>query len=93
MKPLRYILIGFLAGMAFDMLWWFCGPYSWDSWVLKFLTVISTPVALIISKITGEPLMQESALMIYTYAIVITLPLLGIIIGSLIWKWKKIKNL
>lgn len=81
MKILRPILIGFSFGLLLDVLFWNLGPYSWDSWILNFLVYISSPVAHIIAWIKGWPLQQEAAIYCYTYAIVITLPLLGVILG------------
>jgi hypothetical protein len=58
---------------------------------LKLLCIISTPVAILFSKISGWPLEQESAIMVYIFSILITLPLLGIIAGLLIAFIKKYK--
>lgn len=77
----RPILIGLSFGLLLDVLYWNLGPYSWDNLILKFLVTISTPVAYVISGITGWPLQQEAAIAIYAWAIVITLPLLGLLIG------------
>lgn len=80
-KLLRNTLPGLLIGILLDVLFWFGGPISYNSWITKFLWWVSTPVAHVLSWITGWPLQQESGLALYVYAILITLPLLGILIG------------
>jgi hypothetical protein len=86
---IKYIFTGFSAGITLDVLWWIFGKQIQDTWILKFLCWISTPVAIVFSKISGWPLEQESAIAVYIFAILITLPLLGIIIALL---FRLIKN-
>ncbi len=76
-------LIGFFLGIIIDVVLWFSGPFSHDSVLLKFLCVISTPVAHIVSWITGWSFHQESGIMLYVFAIPITIPLLGLLLGFL----------
>lgn len=80
-KIFRTILIDVFFGLLLDVLFWFSGPYSNDSFITKFLWWISTPVAHILSWITGWPLKQEAGIALYVYAILITLPLLGLLLG------------
>jgi hypothetical protein len=74
-------LIGFFLGIIIDILIWFCGPLPEDA--LEALCKISWPVAQIVSWITGWKFQQEEAIMIYIFAIPITLPLIGLFIGFL----------
>lgn len=79
----RPILLGLTLGFLLNILFWNSGPYSADSGVLNFLVFISTPVAQLLSWISGWPLQQESAIYLYNIAILITLPLIGLLIGWL----------
>jgi len=74
-------LIGFFLGIIIDIVIWFCGPLP--DGALNALCKISYPVAQIVSWITGWEFKQEDAIMIYIFAIPITIPLIGLIIGSL----------
>jgi len=78
----RYIFRGFLIGVILGLLWWIFGKYIQDTWVLKFSCFISQPVAIIISKISGWLIAQESGIVVYIFAILVTLPLLGCIFGA-----------
>lgn len=80
----KAILIGFLAGVLLDVLFWFGGPYTWDSWVLKLVSFISTPVAWIVSWIKDWPLEQEAAIYCYAVASVISIPLFSIVLSVVI---------
>jgi hypothetical protein len=88
---------GFLIGLFCSILWfisWFI-PWQyddlWDTWLMHFIVWISTPVAHIVPAIMGWTLRQEAGLFIYSFfAIPITLPLFGLLIGIL---FKVIKNL
>lgn len=90
---IRHILVGFLIGVGLDIIWWTFGEFIQDTSGLKFICFISTPVAIVFSKISGWPLHQESAIMVYIFSILITLPLLGIIGGLIIGLVKRHKKL
>ena len=76
---MRAALVGFLIGILFDVLMWFCGPLTCD--LRDTLVFVSTPVAYVVSWITGWEFRQEEAIMIYVVAIPITMPLIGITLG------------
>lgn len=78
---MRPVLIGFLLGLLFDVLLWFCGPVTCD--FTDGLCYVSSPVAHVISWITGWKFQQEEGLLIYVLAVPITIPLLGICAGFL----------
>ncbi len=78
---MRAALVGFLIGILFDVLMWFCGPLTCD--LRDTLVFVSTPVAYVVSWITGWEFRQEEAIMIYVVAIPITIPLIGMMAGFL----------
>lgn len=78
---MRAPLYGLLLGILLDILFWMTGPINQS--LLKFLTELSTPVAYIISWITGWQFQQEEGIMLHLLAILATLPLLGIVCGLL----------
>lgn len=78
-NQLRAPLYGFLIGILLNVILWFCGPFH--GLVLEFLCTISTPVAYIISWITGWKFMQEEGILIYVFAIPITIALSGLLAG------------
>ena len=76
---MRAPLYGLLSGILLDVLLWFTGPLNES--LLKFLTGLSTPVAYIISWITGWKFQQEESIMIYMLAIPISIALVGMLCG------------
>ena len=85
----KTILKGFAIGIILSLLIWFLGKHLQGTPVLEFLIVISTPVAWLIAKITGWPLGHESGMMMMILSIIITPPLYGLIIGSVLGFIKK----
>lgn len=71
-------LIGFLLGILFVFVIWFAGSPEFSRNVLEPLC---TPMAYVISWITGMSTHHESGLMLLVYSFMITPPLMGLIIG------------
>lgn len=78
---MRAPLIGLSTGILLDIVLWLSGPFAYNSGLLKLLYIVSTPVAYIISWITGWTLHQEEGMLVYLFAIPITIPLLGLLAG------------
>lgn len=81
--------IGFLSGSLLAFVFFAFGSYLQDTFVLRFLCFIAEPMAKIISALSGWPLQQESAIMVYVLAIPSTLILLSTLIGLVIGFIKK----
>jgi hypothetical protein len=86
---IKHILLGFSIGLVLSCLWWFLGSYIQGTLVMDFLCFISTPIAVLISKISNEPLSQEMGIYIYCWSILITIPLVGSGLALLIYFFKK----
>lgn len=81
---LKSTLIGFGTGILLLAAFWMGGPYQWESWTLKLVVFIDTPIAYLISWIKGWPMEQEAAIYCYALSSVITIPLLGALVGLLV---------
>ena len=76
---MRAAIIGFLIGVLLDIILLWCGPLP--TALLDILCSVSTPVAYVISWMTGWSFHQEEGILIYSCAIPVTLPLIGLMLG------------
>lgn len=75
-------LIGFFLGILTVAILWFAGPLlDGTGFSRNILEPLCTPMAYVISWITGISRSHESGLMLLMYSLLITPPLLGLIIG------------
>jgi hypothetical protein len=81
---MRAPLIGLFLGILLDLLIFLSGPLLLESGISENVLIpVATPLAYVISWITGISTSHESGLLLLVISVYLTFPLLGLISGFL----------